>query len=148
MALVWNKKTKSLVAVVVLLVAARIALPYVVLHYANKTLAENVPGYYGHIEDVDIALYRGAYRIDNLVIELLENEVKSPFLKVPGIDFSVEWKSIFKGAITGEVIVEQPEVIFSFGESPAKNQTGESIDWVTLVTDLMPITINCRESAQ
>lgn len=142
MHLAWNRTTKILLTIIVLLIAARIALPFVVLHYANKTLAENIPGYTGHIDDVDLALYRGAYRIDDMTIEKVDNAVREPFLYVPGIDFSVEWNSIFKGAITGEVIVEQPEVVFSFGEGAAANQTGETVDWVTLVTDLMPITIN------
>ena len=137
-----KRTTKIVLGVVLVLVAIRIALPFIVLRYANRTLEENIPGYTGHIEDVDLALYRGAYRIDAMVIEKVTNDLTEPFLFVPGIDFSVEWKSIFKGAITGEVVVESPEIVFGFGGGTAQAQTGEEIDWVTLVTDLMPITIN------
>ena len=137
-----SKKSKTLLGVVVLLVAARVALPYVVLHFANKTLAEDVAPYTGHIDDVDIALYRGAYQIKDLRIDVMQNDVREPFLTVPVIDFSVEWKSIFDGAFTGEVVVVEPRVVFGFGASPAQEQTGEEVDWVETVQHLMPITIN------
>ena len=137
-----NKKTKGFLAFFVLLIAIRVALPYVILHFANKTLAENIEGYTGHIEDVDLALYRGAYRIIDLKIEAVDNGVKEPFLEVPAIDLSVEWNSIFHGAFTGEVVVEQPKVVFAFAKSGAAAQTGEEVDWVEVVQDFMPITIN------
>ena len=137
-----SNKQKSLLGTVVLLVALRAALPYVVLHFLNKTLAEDVAPYSGRIDDIDIALYRGAYVIEDMRIDVTANDVTEPFLTVPAIDLSVQWKSIFDGAFTGEVVVEQPRVVFGFGASPAQEQTGEEVDWVALVQDFMPITIN------
>ncbi len=137
-----KRSAKILLGVVVLLVALRIALPYIVLHYTNKTLAGDLEGYYGHIDDIDIALYRGAYVIKDLKIEVLDNEVRAPFLYVPAIDLSVQWKSIFDGAVTGEVVVQEPEITFAFAETAAGTQTGEEVDWVKIVKDFMPITIN------
>ncbi|MBC7774953.1 MAG: hypothetical protein H7246_05890, partial [Phycisphaerae bacterium] len=43
-----TKKAKILLGLIIFIVALRIALPYILLHYANKTLAE-VNGYYGHV---------------------------------------------------------------------------------------------------
>lgn len=63
-----TKKAKVLLVLLALLVLLRLALPYIVLRYANKTLA-NMEGYYGHIQDIDIALYRGAYTIDSLYLK-------------------------------------------------------------------------------
>ena len=51
----------------VLLVAARIALPYVVKDFANRRLAA-LEAYDGHVGDIDIHLWRGAYSIDDIVI--------------------------------------------------------------------------------
>ena len=62
------KATRTVLIVVAILIIIRLILPYVVLHYANKTLA-NVPGYYGHIEDIDLSLYRGAYQIDSIYLD-------------------------------------------------------------------------------
>ena len=137
-----KRSLKVLLAVVAVLAIARIALPYVVLHVVNGILAEDVAPYRGHVDDVDIALYRGAYRINDLRVDVVENEVAEPFLVVPAIDFSVQWGSIFEGAFTGEVVVERPRVTFAFGATAAQEQTGEEVDWVSVVRDLMPITIN------
>lgn len=62
-----QKKHKIIAVIIVVLITARIALPHVVLHYANKSLA-NVQSLYGHIDDIDIALFRGAYKIKDIYI--------------------------------------------------------------------------------
>ncbi len=134
----WHKIT---LFVLVLLIALRLALPYIVLHYLNKYLAD-LGGYTGHVEDVNIALIRGAYQIEDLTIQKVSGKRKQPFLDVPLMDLSVEWKSLFKGAIVGEVEVYRPEVNFSFSEDESQRQTGEEVDWTKIVKDLMPISIN------
>ncbi len=134
----WHKITLFFLA---LLIALRIALPFIVLHYLNKYLA-NLGEYTGHVEDVDIALLRGAYQIEDLRIEKIAGKKKQPFLYIPLMDLSVEWKSLFKGAIVGEVEVIRPEVNFSFAKDKASRQTGEELDWTKLVKDLLPININ------
>ncbi|MBS7229416.1 hypothetical protein KHA90_00120 [Flavobacterium psychroterrae] len=73
------KKTGLIITgIAVLLVAINFALEPVALHYANKALAD-LKGYKGSIKDVDIHLYRGAYRIDTLVIDKIDNGKTQPF---------------------------------------------------------------------
>lgn len=43
----------------------RLMLPYIVLKYVNKILG-NVKEYYGYVHDIDIALIRGAYKINGV----------------------------------------------------------------------------------
>ena len=50
---------------VVLLIALRIALPYILLRLVNKQLS-HIPGYTGHVDDIDVALIRGAYKIKRI----------------------------------------------------------------------------------
>jgi hypothetical protein len=57
--------------VVVLAIVRFIVLPPVVLHYVNKSLDE-LNGYRGHVEDIDIALIRGAYTINNIYINAVD----------------------------------------------------------------------------
>ncbi len=135
------KKRYIWLIVIVLLVALRLALPTIVTKYVNKTLAE-LDGYTGSISDVDLYLYRGAYTICDLRVEIVENDVKEPFVEIPLTDLSIEWRSILKGAIVGEVVVTDPTINFAFGPTEEQSQTGETVDWVKLVKDLMPIEIN------
>ena len=83
-----KKKYKILISVVVLLIIIRLILPYVVLHYANKALA-NVKGYYGHIDDIDLSIYRGAYIINDIYLNKVDSVSKqqTPFFKSRNIDF-------------------------------------------------------------
>jgi hypothetical protein len=136
-----KRSVKILIAVLVLLVVARLLLPYFVLRYVNKTLAD-MGDYTGHVEDIDIALLRGAYQIDNLTIKKVNGTVKEPFVSIPRSDLSVEWKSLFKGKLVGEVECYEPELNFSFSDNESTRQTGEGADWTQVVKDLLPIQIN------
>ena len=49
--------------IIVLLIALHIALPYVVRDYLNEKLAD-MGDYRGQITDVDLAWWRGAYKIN------------------------------------------------------------------------------------
>lgn len=54
-------------AVVIVLVTIRLALPSIVRDYVNDQLMA-LEAYDGHVDDIDLALWRGAYRIDGIRI--------------------------------------------------------------------------------
>lgn len=126
-------------SIIALLIIANFALEPVALHYANKALGE-LKGYKGSIKDVDIHLYRGAYRIDSLVIEKVEKGKSQPFFEAPGIDISIEWKSLFKGAVVGEFSLEKP--VLNFIKKGKEVEAGGGNDFITTIKKLSPVTIN------
>ncbi|AXG72918.1 DUF748 domain-containing protein [Flavobacterium arcticum] len=126
-------------SIIAFLVIANFALESVALHYTNKALSE-IEGYKGSIKDIDIHLYRGAYRIDSLVINKIDNGNSQPFVAIDAMDISIEWKSIFKGAITGEFYVEHP--VINFIKRGDNVDTGGDNDFIQTIKDLSPITIN------
>ena len=137
-----SKKYKILIAIVAILVIARLALPTIVKNYLNKMLAD-LDGYTGHVEDVDLALYRGAYRVDSLAIYSTTQDLERPFFATDGIDISLSWQDIFKGAIVGEIILEQPELNFVAVKNETDSMaTGEGVDWTEQIKGLFPISIN------
>jgi branched-subunit amino acid transport protein AzlD len=106
-----RRKKKWLIAILiiaVILLIARLILPYVVLQYVNKTLSE-LKEYEGHVEDIDIALIRGAYKIKEIRLDKKDsvtNKLDSiPFFRSTELDLSVQWSAIFKGAFVGEIYV-------------------------------------------
>lgn len=140
----YQKKKIIIPAIIVLLVIAfRIYLPTLVKNYVNKTLTE-IPGYYGHVEDIEIALIRGAYVINGLQLNKVEKQTQVPFLKFPETDISVHWKSLFKGDIVAEIIMEHPEVIYVFEDmqTASSGEETDSDDWTQVLTDLVPLEIN------
>lgn len=139
-----NKKRYILpIILVVLLVAFRLYLPTLVKNYVNKTLA-NIPGYYGQVEDIDLALYRGAYVINGMYLNKVNAATQVPFLNFPKTDISVEWKSLFKGKIVSEITMFNPDVTYVFEDQQKKAAEGEpkASDWTQALTDLVPIDIN------
>ncbi len=134
-----------LISLIVLLVIVRILLPYIVLKYVNKTLNE-LKEYQGHVEDIDIALIRGAYVIKDIRLDKkdsLTNKVDSiPFFRSSSIDLSVQWAAIFKGSIVGEIYVNDPVLNFVKGKHTNEDVKADTTDFRVTIKKLMPLTIN------
>ncbi len=141
----WPKWLKiSVVSFIFILVCARIALPFIVKKYVNEAINE-LEGYSGYVEDIDIAIYRGAYAINGLHIYSDDMGKNVPLLECQSVDLSVLWSAIFKGRIVGEVIIEKAIVNFE-NKKAAKDANNfdkvEPEDWRKLVKDIMPLTVN------
>lgn len=134
---------KILLGVVVFLVIFRLMLPSIVKNYVNKEL-DNLPGYTGHVKDIDIHLLRGAYVIDSLVLKKRTDTSSYPFLQINRADLSIEWKQIFKGRLVGEVILEKPS-IHILAETADLSKEPSKEHWTETLKDLMPLTINRLE---
>jgi hypothetical protein len=133
-----------LASIIVLFVAVRIALPYIVKNYVNKELAD-MGTYTGQVEDIDIHLIRGAYVINGLKIDKKGGKVPVPFLIAPKIDLSVEWKALLKGSVKAKVIFKEAVLTFVAGPTKETSQTGEGTDWTKPLHKLLPIEINKLE---
>jgi hypothetical protein len=138
-----RRALKIILIVVVVLAAIRLALPYVALHFANKRLAD-MPGYYGHIEDLDIALIRGAYQLNDIYLNKLDSNTQkqTPFFSAKQVDLSVEWKALFHGSIVGELIFESPTIRFTKEKAEPKQVQKDSSDFKDLKDDFMPLQVN------
>src|SRR5450759_720706 len=138
-----KKKYKILISVVVLLIIIRLILPYVVLHYANKALAD-VKGYYGHIDDIDLSIYRGAYIINDIYLNKVDSVSKqqTPFFKSRNIDLSVEWGALFHGSIVGELTFDSPELIFTKDKTDLTDVKKDTTDFRKLLKNFMPLKVN------
>jgi hypothetical protein len=132
----------TLAGVLVLLVALHIALPYLVRDYLNEKLVD-MGDYSGQVTDVDLALWRGAYRINGLKIVKVDGKVPVPFVNAPLIDLSVSWRSLwYDHAVVAEVQFDEPEINFVDGANKRASQTGEGTDWRAQLSKLLPITLN------
>lgn len=133
----------TLAGIVVLLVALHIALPLLVRDYLNDKLAD-MGDYRGQVIDVDLALWRGAYRINGLKIVKVDGKVPVPFVSAPLIDLSVSWHSLwYDHAVVAEVLFVRPELNFvDGGANKQASQTGQGTDWRAQLSKLLPITLN------
>lgn len=142
-----RRLSRAIIITIVVLVALRIALPYIVLKYVNKTLA-NLDEYYGHVVDIDIALIRGAYTIKdfhlyNKVAKEESDEYDTiPFIKSQTIDISLQWRALFKGKIVGQIEADRVGVNFVKNKVSQADIESDTADFVTLFQKLMPLQVN------
>lgn len=140
----WKKKKfRILLIVVIILVAIRIALPYVLLHYANIRLAK-INGYYGHVDDLDLSLYRGAYKLKNLYIDKFDSATNThtKFFDVKLIDLSLEWGALLHGKIVGKLAFDHPSLRFTKDKTDLGRVQKDTSDFRKLLKSFMPLRVN------
>lgn len=144
-----HRRWRIVLVIVGVLVCVRLALPYILLHFANKRLA-SMPNYHGHIADLDLALFRGAYRIESFNLDKKDtlSQNLTPFMSADLIDLSVEWKALLDGALVGELVVEHPELRFTKDAAEPAEALKDSADFRTLLRDFMPLRVNRVEVHQ
>lgn len=137
----WPRRTAITVGVLlVVLAAARIALPFVVKRQINARL-ESIPGYVGHVEGVGIHLWRGAYSLHDLAIYRLNGTVREPFVLAEKIDFSVAWRELFHRKIVSDIEVDKGQLIFTKGPTKEESTTDTDRRWQAVIQDIFPIDI-------
>lgn len=116
-------------------------MPYFVTRYVNKTLSE-IEGYDGSINGVNIAIIRGAYKINELRIVKEDSKLDVPFLEINEIDLSIEWPALLKGKVVGEILIDKPNLNFVAGPTEEEEMDGSEADWTEPLKELMPLKIN------
>ena len=136
-----RKTVIVLLAVAMFMIAARVAMPYFVEDYANEKLA-SLDSYDGHVGDIDIHLWRGAYSIDNIEIVKTGASRPVPFFRSDRVNLSVEWRSLFRGSIVSEATFLSPELNLVQGRSARDSQLGKEENWNARLEELFPFRFN------
>jgi Domain of Unknown Function (DUF748) len=139
-----NKTLLALAIVAVVLIAVRAALPSVVKDYVNRTL-HGLEAYDGNVEDIDLALWRGAYRIDGIRVVKRGAEQETPFFDSERVDLSVEWRSLLSGSLVSEVVFVSPVLNLVQEKSEKQSQLGKEEDWQAQLDELFPFRFNTIE---
>jgi hypothetical protein len=129
-------------SLLVILIGLRIALPYILLRFVNKEL-QTIPGYTGHVDDIDVHLIRGAYTIKVIRLDKSGGKIPVPFFAADALDLSVEWSALFHGRLVGKIAVQHP--ILNFAKGPTKETSQTEIPtkpWTKVIGDLMPLKLN------
>ncbi len=97
----------ALLALLLLIIAARIAAPLVIEHVLNKKLAA-LPDYRGSIADVDLSFIDSEFAVDELRLDRRKGDPKVPFLRASRIEVDYRWDALFRGEIVADVEIEEP----------------------------------------
>lgn len=129
-------------ALIIFLIVLRVFLPSIIKYSINYYLENKIESYQGHIEDFDLALWRGAYQIQGLRIWKRKTDPSAPLLKVANIDLSLAWRALFHKEILGDLKIDGMELAFRDSKSDKNKQLGiEEENWGAVAHKLIPINI-------
>lgn len=145
------KKTKYLthrsiqwiLIILVALLLVRVSMPFIATWYINKSIDATL-GISGQIEEVDIALLRGAYRIKKIEIIQESDEKSQPLIFIETLDLSILWSAIFSGNLVAEIKLTQPTLSF-YDEPKEKIVKSEKLlnetTWLGLTNNVIPFAV-------
>jgi hypothetical protein len=114
-----------LMAVVGILIIARVALPGIAKNYINKTIDE-LPGYSGGVDEVDIHLLRGGMGLHGMTIYKDSLSRKFPLFKSEYMEFFLRWSALFRGDLIARGMLDKPELlVIAESTKEAKQETKE-----------------------
>ncbi len=127
--------------VLTVLIIARAALPIWTERFINRQLAA-IEGYDGRVEDVDFALWRGGFGIDDIRIVRTTADRQTPFFDCERIDVTLEWKSLINGTLAAEGKAVRPVLNLVQARTKEESQMGTETKWPTGLADYYPFEIN------
>jgi len=142
-----KKKFIVLSVIALALIGFRLALPTMAEHRINKQL-DGMKGYHASIGEVEMQLYRGAFKIKNLrVVEEASTDTSVAMVELPLMEFSITWSALFHGRFVGEVFMDSPVLNLSkLQEGEAEKASEYRITFFKDVQKLNPIQLNRFEA--
>ena len=144
-----GKAIRALVIVILLLlIALRAGAPLWLEQRINQHLAA-LPVYTGEVGDVDLHLWRAAYRMNGVRIVKREAAPDKPLFDAHRLEFALRWEALWRGHAVADILVFDADIHFvdTAGE---RDQDGAGTDWLRLFDALTPIPVdalNVRDSA-
>lgn len=136
-------KYKWLIDAVLVLFIVRAALPPIALNRLNHSLENKMKNYLGHIEDLDLSLYRGAYQLRGFKIKK-RNSKEEPLLFIKELDLSLAWRALLQKNLTMDVTIMDGKVRLIDSEDEQRKQFGNDeprSNWFEVFKRIIPIKI-------
>lgn len=128
-----------LLALVVILIGARLVLLHHLTRHVNTVIAA-VQGYTCKVSDVDLYLYRGAFQLQEVSVYKTGSQTEIPLLYASVIDVSIDWNALLDEALVSKVTFERARLNFIEGEK--SDQYGIGVDWPAILKEISPLKIN------
>jgi branched-subunit amino acid transport protein AzlD len=141
----WPRRVLiTIIVIAIVLVAARIALPFIVKNQVNHRLT-SIPGYTGQVDAIGIGLLRGAYTLDGVVIFKVNGAAREPFFSARHIDFSLAWRELFHRKVVSEIYADDVELHLVAAATKEASQKDLDRRWQQVIKDLFPIDVTYFE---
>jgi hypothetical protein len=143
-----KKKYKWIGGAIILAIALRVSLPFLLQDRIVRSINE-IKGYNGSVDNVDLQIYRGGFKVEKLkIFEEASEKPEIPLVDLALLDFSIQWKALFKGHFVGEVYLDTLLVNFTKRKTEATEESDNVDTRIQLIAELQklnPIQINILE---
>ncbi|MGB6034678.1 MAG: DUF748 domain-containing protein [Cryomorphaceae bacterium] len=143
-----KKKYKWIAISIVLLIGFRISLPFLLQDRIIRSI-NDIEGYSGSVGNVDLQIYRGGFKVEELkIFEAASEKPEIPLVNLGLLDFSIQWKALLKGHFVGEVYLDTLLVNFTKRKEDTKSDQDSLDNRIKLIAELQklnPIQINILE---
>lgn len=119
----FKRVPRGLLITLGVLVAIRMILPFVLLSGVNWALANKGGVYNGHLDDLDLSLYRGAYQFQGLEIRKKGAKLP-PLIYIKELDISLAWRGLLQGKFLLDAVVDGAAIRLIDGENKENQQYG------------------------
>lgn len=149
----WKITSAILGLFIAVIVVGRLVAPIYILRYVNRTL-DGLEGYDGHVGDIELSIWRGAYAIVDLRIVKEGSDEPLPLLAMERADISLHWDALLDGSVVAEIELLEPKLNFvaerkkeskhedATEKREAKKAAEGESTWQEQVKQLVPLSIN------
>lgn len=135
--------TYSFIIVILVLIAVRVALPYIALNYVTSEINKTTE-YRTKIADINLYLLQGKATVIDTRVWKKNLKISDPFLSIAKVNFSIQWRALLKGKLVGKINIKHP--VINFIDTPTssenKQQAQISEESIKIFKSLMPVVIN------
>lgn len=120
-------RSKIFWSLLIILLLIRVLIPPMIKPQVNKLLATFSPAFEGHVNDVGISFFRGAFQLRGFELRL-KDKSREKFFSARLIDTSIAWRDLLKGRITSDVLLDgtnvtlTKNVLNAFKNTPKEEQ--------------------------
>lgn len=126
----------------VLLLVAYISAPIFAKHYLNKYVLADIGDYTGHVDSVDLKIFKGTYVLHDLVVYRKGGNRDIPFFAVRDFSVYLSWEALRNGALLVSVTLKEAQLAFLDAKKEQNRQSGEGGNWLTAFENLIPTTLH------
>lgn len=136
-----RRLTLTVWIIILVLVVVRILLPTGIKYGINWFLENKLESYQGRIDDFDLALYRGAYQIEDLKIWKKDTSKDDAFIHVEQINAALVWKALFDKRILADVKIQGAHIYILDTKFKEKKKIAPEKVWRAWLDRLVPLKI-------
>lgn len=130
-----NRAWRVLLVVLVLLVAFRLALPYIITRYVNNQLTNDQ--FIGSTKGTKVSILDASFELDTLRLINKENG-NAPLLQITRTLVTIDWSAILDGKFASHMVLDQP----TLNIEPIKKESVSLVSLMSVINDISPIRTN------